>query len=80
MINLSIKQKGILPEEDFILFFDNFEKYLNNKNFTKEYFITTMTKKVCELMKCNTNLLKIVLQKSKLLILLIKFKLTLFIS
>ena len=72
MMNPANKQKGIFPEEDFIIFVGNFEKYLNNSNFTKKYFITTFTSKICELMKYNVLLVKTVLQKCNFSSIIIK--------
>ena len=66
------KQKGFVIEEDFIIFFENFEKYINNKNYKKEYLINFFTKKICDLMKYNNHVTKTVLQKCNIFNIIMK--------
>ena len=53
-----------LPETDFLIFFLNFDKYINNENYKKEDLIVFFAKQITTLMDINKNISKIILQKS----------------
>ena len=72
MMNPPNKQKGYVPEEDLIIFFENFENYLNNENYKKEYLINFFAKKISDLMNMNANVVKIVLQKCNIFNIIMK--------
>ena len=70
LVNLSnenkIKDKNkeiFLPEIDLFFFFNNFNNYINNPNFDKEYLITFFSKKIYNLMNNNSQIIKIILNK-----------------
>jgi len=64
-------KKKFLPEIDIITFFKNLDKYLDNKNYTKEYIISFLTKKITDFIKFNDNLIEIILQKCQIFKLII---------
>ena len=74
LVNAPKKQKCFLPEIDLVRFFGNLEKYLNNKNYVnkKDYLINIFTKKLTDLMNCNIEVVKIVLQKCNVFEVVIK--------
>ena len=63
LMNAPKKKNTFLPDLDLARFFGNFEKYLNNKKYKKEYLITFFTKKICDLIGNNSQAVQIVLQK-----------------
>ena len=74
LINSSEKNKVYIPEIDFVRFFGNLEKYLNNKNYEnkKERLINLFAKKICDIMDCNSDVVKIVLQKCNIFDIIMK--------
>ena len=74
LINAPKKQKGYLPEIDFVRFFGNLEKFLNNKNYEnkKDVLINLFTKKICDIMNYNSEVVKIVLQKCNIFEIIMK--------
>ena len=74
LINSSEKNKIYIPEIDFVRFFGNLEKYLNNKNYenNKEKLINLFAKKICDIMDCNSEVVKIVLQKCNIFEIIMK--------
>ena len=74
LINSSEKNKVYIPEIDFVRFFGNLEKYLNNKNYEnkKERLIDLFGKKFGDIMDCNSEVVKIVLQKCNIFEIIMK--------
>ena len=72
LINPSNIKNGLLPEEDTIIFFKNFERYLKNKNIKKEIFIFSFTKKICEIINYNIALIDVILQKCNIFNIIMK--------
>ena len=61
-----------LPKLDFIMFFQDFEKYLNNKIYKKEDFIIFITHHLATFMEINENASKVILQKCNAFDIIIK--------
>ena len=74
LMNLSDSKSKhfFLPELDLISFFRNFEKYINNENYKKEYLITMFTKKIGDLIDNNIQISQIVLQKCNMFDIILK--------
>ena len=64
-------KKKFLPEIDIITFFKNIDKYLDNKNYRKEYLISFFTKKITDFIKFNDQLIEIILKKCQIFKLII---------
>ena len=60
---MSENNDSFVPEMDLIIFFQKYEKFINNKNYNKEELITFFSKKIVDLTNNNTKIIQVIVQK-----------------